>query len=73
MQSALSVVVWIPIRIQIQIKVPCERGVIVQVYVRVTSRNRTLARFDDFDFSPSAANTTPSVPFYKVSELCALA
>ena len=26
-------VIWIPIGIQIQIKVPCERGVIVQVYV----------------------------------------
>ena len=57
----------------IQIKVPCERGVIVQVYVRVASRSHTLACFDDFDFSPSAVNTTPSVPFYKVSEFCALA
>ena len=27
MQSALSMVIWIPIGIQIQIKVPCERGV----------------------------------------------
>ena len=26
MQSALSMVIWIPIGIQIQIKVPCERG-----------------------------------------------
>ena len=43
------------------------------IYVRVASRNRTLARFGDFDFSPSAVSTTPSAPFYKVSELYALA
>ena len=41
--------------------------------VRVASKYRTLARFGDFDFSPSAVRTTPSVPFYKVSELYALA
>ena len=37
------------------------------------SRNRTLARLGDFDFSPSAVSTTPSAPFYNVSELCGLA
>ena len=43
------------------------------IYVRVASRNHTLARFGDLDFSPSAVSTTPSAPFYKVSELYALA
>ena len=46
---------------------------IIYLYVRVASRNRTLARFGDFDFSPSAASNIPSAPFYKVSELYALA
>ena len=45
----------------------------IYIYVRVASRNRTLAHFGDFDFSRSAVSTTPSAPFYKVSELYALA
>ena len=45
----------------------------IYICVRVTSRNCTLARFGDFDFSPSAVSTTPSAPFCKVSELGALA
>ena len=40
MQSALSMVIWIPIEIQIQIKVLCERG------VEVTGTMVLLQRFE---------------------------